>query len=74
MSKEIHLQGYGRVQATEAENLKIGSKLIWNFGETSKVIDITPKGKKQLTITEEYKTGVHSRVVSRTRLIGFISL
>jgi hypothetical protein len=79
MEKRIQLQGVGKVQATEAENLKIGSVLRWNFGAKTTVKNIMPRGKKQLTIIEEYvdyygKIATSYRNVSRTRLIAFASL
>jgi hypothetical protein len=79
MNKTIHLQGIGKVQATEAENLKLGSVLVWNFGNKSKVVDIMPRGKKQLTIIEAYtscngKVATAYRYVSRTRLIAYESI
>jgi len=79
MEKKIHLQNYGMAQAIEAENLKIGSVLLWNGGTKSKLIDVMPRGKKQLILIEEYvsydgKIATYSRVVSRTRLIAYSSI
>lgn len=74
IEKTKHLIGYGRAKATEAENIKIGTVLIWNYGEKSKVIDITPRGKKQLLIKEEYTSGICERIVSRSRLVAFATL
>jgi hypothetical protein len=69
------LQGVGKVPAIEAENLKTGSILIWNFGSKSEVVDIMPRGKKQLIIIEKHvsyagKVTTSYRYVSRTRLIA----
>jgi len=79
MEKYIHLQGVGKVQAIEAENLKKGSVLMWNSGVKSEVVDIMPRGNKQLILIEKYqsydgKEAIYNRIVGRTRLVAFVSL
>ena len=74
MEKVIQLQGIGRVQATEAENIRAGTVLVWNQGVKAKVLDVKPRGKKQLVIKEEYQSGIYERVVSRSRLVAFATL
>lgn len=45
--KKLHLQGIGEQNATEAQNVKIGDVLIWNYGniETVTSIEQTKSGK-----------------------------
>jgi len=71
MGNTVHLQYYGKSAATEAENLKPGSVVRWNCGETSTVAEVLPRGKKQLTVKFD---GGFERVFSRTRLVAFVSL
>lgn len=42
MNNQIHLQGIGKVQAIPAKELKIGTVMMWNYGYTSEVLEITP--------------------------------
>jgi len=71
MEKKVHLQGIGKVQAIEAENIKAGMTLVWNFGSTSKVIDVKPRGNSQVVATMCSDYGTYQRIFGRKRLVAF---
>jgi len=71
MEKKVHLQQIGKVKAIEAGNITVGMTLVWNFGTTSKVIDIKPRGNSQIVITEAYESGTYQRILSKKRLVAF---
>lgn len=53
----IHLQGFSRgVKARPARDLRTGDVLMWNGGGTSTVVDLKPKGKQSLVVTEEWES------------------
>ena len=52
---EVQLQSVGKKPAIKAENLMVGDVMVWNFGSTSKVVEIIPsKTGKTLTVITEY--------------------
>ena len=70
--KKLHLQGIGEQNATEAQNVKVGDVLIWNYGMTETVTSIkqTKSGKMLyfgITCPSGY-TG--TRRINRDRLVA----
>ena len=74
----VQLQSIGRVAAKPAGELQVGDITLWNFGYTSTVTKIQPRGKtqiivhlateiKQLTCTT---VTTSSRLMSKTRLVA----
>lgn len=52
---EVQLQSVGKKPAIKAQNLIVGDVMVWNFGSTSKVVEIIPsKTGKTLTVITEY--------------------
>ena len=67
----IHLQGIGNVPAKPAQELRNGDTVMWNFGYTSLIVDIVPRGKTQLVAMMVEQSGTFTqRVMARTRLVG----
>jgi hypothetical protein len=65
----VHLQGIGRHPAVPAEDLVEGDVMVWNYGSTSTVVSITPKGTKSLAVVESYvsKYPIDGEVKTDTR-------
>jgi hypothetical protein len=56
MNKTIKLQGlYGHKEGTEANKLKVGDVLLWNYGYKEQILNITPS-KTGKTITLKIKS------------------
>jgi hypothetical protein len=75
----IWLQGIGYVAAIPANEIKIGTKLMWNYGYTSTVLAITDKGKQSIEIIERYDANTintfggksdYTRVLRKNRLVA----
>ena len=68
----IQLQHIGRVAAIPAGNLKVGMRLMWNFGSMSDVVSIDRETAKSIWITEKSdRTGnLFSRRFAKTRLVA----
>ncbi len=45
MTNEIHLQGIGKHRAKPAQEFNIGDIIVYNYGETAKVVSSVLKGK-----------------------------
>lgn len=70
--KTIKLQSIGHVTAIEAGQVTEGDILVWNFGATSKVIEIVKTTPKQIVLLLESESGDrHERRLGKTRLVGF---
>jgi hypothetical protein len=67
MTNTIQLQGIGKTNATQVQNLKIGDTVVWNFGHTSKVTGFVKETKAQLVVQFD---GDHTRRLAKARLIG----
>ena len=64
------LQGIGVCQGIKAKNLKVGDVLVWNFGGTSIVKEITfSKTGKTLTIIEECNGTDYDRRMTAERIV-----
>tara|TARA_R110002020_G_scaffold115102_1_gene264719 strand:- start:4481 stop:4702 length:222 start_codon:yes stop_codon:yes gene_type:complete len=71
MKNTIQLQYVGRVNATPAGDIKVGTTLRWNFGATSKVVSIPRQTEKSIWITSISEEGnEHTRRFLKTRLVG----
>jgi hypothetical protein len=67
----IHLQAIGRVAAKPAGELLLGDVIMWNFGYTSKVVDITTRGTTQIVVhTQRDNDSTYTRVMNKTRLVA----
>ena len=62
----VQLQGIGHVYGTPADQLKVGSTIIWNYGSRSSVIKIL--GKTKAFITVMLTDG--ERRLKKTRIVG----
>lgn len=69
--KTIQLQRIGRMEATEAINIKKGDTLIWNFGCTEKVLDIIKETEKTILIDIICESGYRStRRLNKNSLVA----
>jgi hypothetical protein len=66
----VHLQYCGRHTAKPAGDLVVGDVMVWNYGMTSVVVSITPKGAQSLTVVESVDGKEYSRVMRKTRLVA----
>lgn len=67
----VQLQGIGHNVARLASDFKVGESAAWNYGYTSEILAIAPRGRTQLTWTLKSEDGtVATRVVKADRLIG----
>ena len=71
MQNSIQLQSVGLVKGTRAGEIKIGTTLLWNFGATSVVREITKETKKSIWFLTETENGnTYNRRFLKTRIIG----
>ena len=70
----IQLQSIGHVPATLAQDIKPGNTLLWNFGETSTVLEIVSTTSKTLTVkTRSDRSGnEYVRRFNKTRKVAVI--
>lgn len=67
---KTRLQGIGVVDGIKSKNLKVGDVLVWNFGGTSTVKEITfSKTGKTLVIVEEFKGQDYTRRLGAERIV-----
>jgi hypothetical protein len=66
----MRLQSIGIVKGTPAREIKIGDRLMWNFGETTivKSVELSKTGKT-LSIVEESNGKDYSRKLGVERLV-----
>lgn len=70
-TKSIHLQGIGRVHAKPAQEFKVGEKMGWNYGSTSKVIGVKKVTKKFIVFRLQTKDGsVWERRLKKDRMVA----
>lgn len=73
----INLIGFGKQQAKKASEIVCGDVLMWNYGTTTKVLEIVSETANFITIKEEYsKEGingekVYTRKLKKDRLVAF---
>lgn len=72
MKNAIHLIGWGSHPAKPAGEIVVGDVLVWNYGQTSTVIDIKRKaGSSFIDFTTRNLSGaVFSRRMKATRLVA----
>lgn len=73
METMIRLQGIGKRQAKKAGEIKVGDVLVWNYGETSTVLEIvktTPKTIVYRGICNSSNYEYERRLLS-TRLVAY---
>jgi hypothetical protein len=66
----VHLQNVGLVKAKRANEFKVGEFMGWNFGITSKVVDIRDVSKCFVEIDEELNGKIYTRKCKKDRLIA----
>jgi hypothetical protein len=67
----IQLINVGRVAAKPAGELQVGDVLRWNYGYTSTVTSIVPRGKTQIIVgCCDVWNGYYARIMSKTRLVA----
>ena len=71
MQNSIQLQAIGLVNGTPAGKIKVGTTLLWNFGSTSIVKEITKKTDKSVWFLTQNENGnFYNRRFLKTRVIG----
>lgn len=66
-----HIQSFGQVPAIKAEDLKVGMRRMYNFGITSEIVAIAPKGKQSLTLSTRSADGqICTATIRRTSLVA----
>ena len=70
--KTIQLQQVGKVSAKPAFDFKVGESMAWNFGSTTKIINIVKETAKMITFQfDSEKNGeTHERKFLKTRLVA----
>lgn len=73
---QIHLEGmYGMQPAKRASEIKVGDVLLWNYGYTSRVLEVTPSktGKSVTVLLKNDTTGnINPRLMRSNRLVAFV--
>jgi len=71
MTNSIQLQAIGLVNGTPAGEIKVGTTLLWNFGSTSIVKEITKETEKSVWFLTQNENGnFYNRRFLKTRVIG----
>lgn len=70
--EKLHLQGIGEQNATQAQNIKVGDVLIWNYGFTETVTSIEQsKSGKMLYFSISCPSGyIGTRRITKNRLVA----
>ena len=71
MIKSIHLQGIGRFQAKKASEFKVGDKLVWNGGFTSKITKIKKKTPSQIVFEVKSDGKLYDKRINKDRLVAY---
>ncbi len=71
VTKTIQLIQVGKVKAKPAGEVKKGDVLLWNYGEETEVLSVSPKGKKSVIITMKTDSDNWVKSFVKTRLIGY---
>lgn len=69
-SNTVHLQGIGKVAAKRADQFECFEVMMWNYGYTSTIKSITPKGKTMLTFVIVSQGKEYTRNMKRDRLVA----
>jgi len=71
MTNSIQLQAIGLVNGTPAGEIKVGTTLLWNFGSTSIVKEITKETQKSVWFLTQNENGnFYNRRFLKTRVIA----
>jgi len=71
MTNSVQLQAVGLVNGTPAGEIKVGTTLLWNFGATSIVKEITKETEKSVWFLTQTQNGnFYNRRFLKTRVIG----
>ena len=71
MTNSIQLQAIGLVNGTPAGKIKVGATLLWNFGSTSIVKEITKETEKSVWfLTQNEHGNFYNRRFLKTRVIA----
>lgn len=71
MTNSVQLQAVGLVNGTPAGKIKVGTTLLWNFGATSIVKEITKETKKSVWFLTQTQNGnFYNRRFLKTRVIA----
>lgn len=66
----LQLQSIGHVIGQPAANVKVGNVLMWNFGQTSTVLEIVKTTPSFIVVKTESKGGyVGERKLKKSRLV-----
>ena len=69
--QSIRLQGVGWGKGTEAQDIKPGDKLMWNYGYISEVLSVEQISKQFLNFTLKSEKGeVNKRRMKLNRLVA----
>jgi len=70
----IQLQSVGKVPAQPASNIKVGTRLMWNFGSVSEVLEIVKETAKTITIKEKVLRSdyIGERKLFKNRLVAIM--
>jgi hypothetical protein len=69
--KSIILQGVGWGKGTEAQEIKPGDKLMWNYGYISEVLSVEKVSNLFLNFTLKSESGqINQRRMKLTRLVA----
>lgn len=70
----IQLQSIGRVNASLAQDITQGTVLMWNFGETSTIVEIVKQTAKTITVKERSdRSGtIYERRFTKTRKVAIV--
>lgn len=69
----IQLQSIGKVPAVTASNIKQGTVLMWNFGQTETVLEIVSETAKTLSVKVQCNSNyIGVRKLLKTRLVCIV--
>lgn len=70
----IQLQSIGRVNASLAQDITPGTVLMWNFGETSTILEIVKQTAKTITVKErsDRSGNIYERRFNKTRKLAIV--
>lgn len=66
----VHLQGLGNFTGIPASDLQPGMRILWNFGNTSEVVEVSQKGQQSLRVIERINGTDYTRTMRRSRLVA----
>ena len=72
MTKSIHLAGIGQHTAIEAQDLKSGDTIVWNYGSSSTVDSAPVFSASRKTLTVTLNGGKYTRRFKASRLVGIV--